>query len=130
MVYTQTSTESSSASKGRFFCKQIFTLQPLTGSVLGVDLAIDVTIVHNVFRGLLGSFMKALYITRRALGEQSKPLRCLKKDRKHNIFLHKKEQLECTFLMGGVPFLIFSSNFMIFRSFCSSGLSVDSSTST
>lgn len=35
-----------------------------------------------------------------------------------------------TFLMGGVPFLIFRSSFMILRSFCSSGLRVDSSTST
>lgn len=83
MIYTQTFTESSSTSKRRFFCKQIFTLQPLTGSVLGVDLAIDVTIVHNVFRGVLSSFMKALYITRQALGEQSVPLRCLKKERKY-----------------------------------------------
>ena len=35
-----------------------------------------------------------------------------------------------TFLIGGVPFLIFNNNFMIFLSFCSSALSVLSSTST
>ena len=35
-----------------------------------------------------------------------------------------------TFLMGGVPFLILSSSFMILRSFCSSGLKVSSSTSS
>lgn len=35
-----------------------------------------------------------------------------------------------TFLIGGVPFLIFSSSFMIFLSFCSSADSDSSSTST
>lgn len=44
--------------------------------------------------------------------------------------IHKNQNIQLAFLMGGVPFFIFSSSFMIFLSFCSSGLSVDSSTST
>ncbi len=38
--------------------------------------------------------------------------------------------LKAAFLIGGVPFFIFSNNFMIFLSFCSSGGRVSSSTST
>jgi hypothetical protein len=49
---------------------------------------------------------------------------------KYNITTTKKKNKTQTFLMGGVPFLILSSNFMIFLSFCSSGDNVSSSTST